>query len=163
VRLSKSQYIRGLQCHKALWLYRNRRELMPAPDANRLAVFASGHEVGELAKALFPGGTEIEFDAHNVDGMIEQTAALIDSGTDVIYEATFGDGDLLVMADILVRAGNHWDFYEVKSSTRVKPYHLNDAAFQWRVINEQVSVGKAHVVHIDNRYQLEERLSMCTT
>ena len=158
MRLSKSQYIRGLQCHKALWLYRNRRELMPAPDANRLAMFASGNEVGELAKALFPGGTEIEFDAHNFDGMIEQTAALIDSGTDVIYEATFGDGDLLVMADILVRAGNHWDFYEVKSSTRVKPYHLNDAAFQWRVISKQVSVGKAHVVHINNRYQLEEQL-----
>jgi hypothetical protein len=158
VRLSKSQYIRGLQCHKALWLYRNRRDLMPAPDANRLAVFATGHEVGELAKALFPGGTEIEFDAGNFDSMIEQTAGLINSGTDVIYEATFGNGDLLVMADILLRVGDHWDFYEVKSSTRVKPYHLNDAAFQWRVISEQVSVGKAHVVNIDNRYQLEEHL-----
>ena len=158
MRLSKSQYIRGLQCHKALWLYRNRRDLMPAADANRLAVFATGHEVGELAKALFPGGTEIEFDAGNFDAMIERTAALINSGTDVIYEATFGNGDLLVMADILVRAGDHWDFYEVKSSTRVKAYHLNDAAFQWKVINEQVSVGKAHVVHIDNRYQLEECL-----
>jgi len=158
VRLSKSQYIRGLQCHKALWLYRNRRDLMPAPDANRLAVFATGHEVGELAKALFPGGSEIEFDAGNFDAMIEQTAELINNGANVIYEATFGNADLLVMADILVRAGDHWDFYEVKSSTRVKPYHLNDAAFQWRVISEQVSVGKAHVVHIDNRYQLEERL-----
>ena len=158
MRLSKSQYIRGLQCHKALWLYRNRRDLMPSADANRLAVFATGHEVGELAKALFPGGTEIEFDAGNFDAMIEQTAALINSGTDVIYEATFGNGDLLVMADILVRAGDHWDFYEVKSSTRVKPYHLNDAAFQWKVINEQVSVDQAHVVHINNRYQLEQQL-----
>ena len=158
MRLSKSQYIRGLQCHKALWLYRNRRDLMPPPDANRLAVFATGHEVGELAKALFPGGNEIEFDAGNFDAMLEQTAALINSGTDVIYEATFGNRDLLVMADILVRAGDHWDFYEVKSSTRVKPYHLNDAAFQWKVIKEQVNVGKAHVVHIDNRYQLGEQL-----
>ena len=154
MHLSKSQYIRGLQCHKALWLYRHRRDLMAKPDANRLAVFATGHEVGELAKALFPGGSEIEFEQNHFDRMSAQTARLIDSGVEIIYEATFNSGELLVMADILVRDGDHWNFYEVKSSTRVKPYHLNDAAFQWRVLNEQIALGKAHVVHIDNRYQL---------
>jgi hypothetical protein len=159
MHLSKSQYIRGLQCHKALWLYRHRRDLMTEPDANRLAMFASGHEVGELAKSLFPGGTEIEFDHKRFDAMAEQTACLIDSGVDVIYEATFCSGDLLVMADILVRHGEQWNFYEVKSSTRVKPYHLNDAAFQWRVLNDQITIGKAHVVHIDNRYQLMDGLT----
>jgi hypothetical protein len=158
MHLSKSQYIRGLQCHKALWLYRHRRDLMAEPDANRQAVFATGHEVGEVAKSLFPGGTEIEFDHQHFDAMAEQTAHLISSGAEVIYEATFCSGDLLVMADILVRDGAHWDFYEVKSSTRVKPYHLNDAAFQWRVLNDQIALGKAYVVHIDNRYQLTDRL-----
>ena len=132
---------------------------MTEPDANRLAMFASGHQVGELAKSLFPGGTEIEFDHNHFDAMAEQTACLIDSGVDVIYEATFCSGDLLVMADILVRDGEHWNFYEVKSSTRVKPYHLNDAAFQWRVLNDQIPLGKAHVVHIDNRYQLMDGLA----
>jgi len=158
MHLSKSQYIRGLQCHKALWLYRHRRDLMTEPDANRLAMFASGHEVGEIAKSLFPGGTEIEFDPGRFDAMAEQTAYLIGSGVEVIYEATFCSGDLLVMADILLRDGEHWNFYEVKSSTRVKPYHLNDAAFQWRVINNQIPLGKAHVVHIDNRYRLTDGL-----
>jgi hypothetical protein len=163
MHLSKSQYIRGLQCHKALWLYRHRRDLMTEPDANRLAMFASGHEVGALAKSLFPGGTEIEFefeiDQNRFAAMAEQTACLIDSGVDVIYEATFCSGDLLVMADILVRHGEQWNFYEVKSSTRVKPYHLNDAAFQWRVLSDQIPLGKAHVVHIDNRYQLMDGLT----
>ncbi len=158
MHLSKSQYIRGLQCHKALWLYRHRRDLMAEPDANRRAVFATGHEVGELAKSLFPGGTEVEFDHKHFDAMAEQTAHLISSGAEVIYEATFCSGDLLVMADILVRDGAHWDFYEVKSSTRVKPYHLNDTAFQWWVLNDQIALGKAYVVHIDNRYQLTDRL-----
>ena len=159
MHLSKSQYIRGLQCHKALWLYRYRRDLMAKPDANRMTVFATGHEVGDLAKALFPGGTEIEFEQDRFDRMSAQTAHLIDSGVEVIYEATFISGDLLVMADILVRDGDHWDFYEVKSSTRVKPYHLHDAAFQWRVLNERIALGKAHVVHIDNRYQLTDGLT----
>ncbi len=30
--LSKSQFIKGLQCHKALWLYKNKREFQTPPD-----------------------------------------------------------------------------------------------------------------------------------
>jgi hypothetical protein len=30
--LSKSQYIRGLQCHKSLWLYNHKLELRDKPD-----------------------------------------------------------------------------------------------------------------------------------
>ena len=120
MHLSKSQYIRGLQCHKALWLYRHRRELMSTPDANREAMFATGHRVGELAKSRFPGGSEIEFDSGNFAGMIDQTARLMEAGADVIYEATFNSGGVLVMTDILRRNGARWDFYEVISSTRVR-------------------------------------------
>ncbi len=159
-QLSKSQYIRGLQCHKALWLYRHRRELMAAADANRQAIFATGDIVGKLAQELFPGGSEIVFDYDRIDAMGQQTKDLIDGGSDIIYEATFSSGDLLVMADILVRAGDRWDYYEVKSSTRLKPYHLDDAAFQWRVMQEHIVLGKAHVVHLDNSYQLDGELDL---
>lgn len=160
MRLSKSQYIRGLQCHKALWQYRHRRERMTAPDANRQALFASGDEVGRLAQALFPGGREVAFDYQRIDRMIEETARLIDSGVDIIYEATFATGDLLVMVDILLRDGDLWHFYEVKSSTRVKPYHLHDAAFQWCVLGDHLRLGKAHIVHIDTRYRRQGALDL---
>ncbi len=158
--LSKSQYIRGLQCHKALWLYRHKRELMPEPDQNKQAIFATGHEVGDLAKKLFPGGTEIEFDGSNFDGMIEQTSHLINEDTEVIYEATFRANDVLIMADILVRNGDTWDFYEVKSSTKVKPTHTNDAAIQWYVLNNHIQLGKAHIVHINTSYALTSKLDI---
>lgn len=158
--LSKSQYIRGLQCHRALWQYHHHRERMAAPDANRQALFATGHEVGQLAQALFPGGREIAFDYQRIDLMAEQTARLIDSGVEIIYEATFISGDLLVMTDILVREGDHWNFFEVKSSTRVKPYHLQDAAFQWRVLGDHLPLGKAHIIHIDTRYRRQGELDL---
>ena len=32
---------------------------------------------------------------------------------------------------ILVKNGDCWDIYEVKASTNVKEYHLNDASVQW--------------------------------
>ena len=160
MHLSKSQYIRGLQCHKALWLYRHRRELMSAPDANREAMFATGHRVGELAKLRFPGGSEIEFDSDNFAGMIDQTARLIGAGAEVIYEATFISGGVLVMADILRHNGASWDFCEVKSSTRVKPYHYNDAAVQWHVLSQHIPLGRAQVMHINNRYRFAHQLDI---
>ena len=158
--LSKSQYLRGLQCHKALWLYRHKHELMAPIDANREALFATGHEVGELAKARFPGGVEIEFERANFDTMAARTAESIEAGATVIYEATFISDGLLAMADILLRNGDCWDFFEVKSSTRVKPYHLNDAAIQWHILGRHIALGRAHIMHIDNRYRLEGELDL---
>ena len=46
--ISKSQYVKGLQCPKALWLYRHLKDLKPEIDAATQARFDAGHEVGEL-------------------------------------------------------------------------------------------------------------------
>jgi hypothetical protein len=55
--ISKSKFLWGLQCPKLLWMAYNARDQLPAPDAATQAVFDQGHEVGALAKQLFPGGT----------------------------------------------------------------------------------------------------------
>jgi len=158
--LSKSQYIRGLQCHKALWLYRHKRELRSEPDQQTLDMFATGHEVGDLAKTLFPNGTEIEFNADNFQGMIDRTTELMEQGTEVIYEAAFNNNGVFVMTDILVRNGDTWDFYEVKASARVKPYHEDDVAIQWFALSNQISLGKAHIVHINTGYTFSGQLDI---
>ena len=116
--LSKSQYIRGLQCHKSLWFCRNRPELRQAPDAATQARFEIGHSVGKLACELFPGGVEIEFDREDFIGMATRTKQRIDAGADVIYEASFQEKGVFAMADILVREVDGWSMYEVKASTR---------------------------------------------
>ena len=101
--LSKSQYIRGLQCHKSLWLYKNNPELRDAPDEAQQSLFNTGHNVGEKAKELFPNSVDIEFDASNFNGMIAKTKQLIGNGTEVIYEATFNENGIFAMVDILVK------------------------------------------------------------
>ena len=87
--LSKSQYIRGLQCHKSLWLYKHRRELRDETNSQTESLFNTGHSVGNHAKHLFPGGVEIEFTPDDFNGMIRKTASLIEQGVETIYEATF--------------------------------------------------------------------------
>jgi len=158
--LSKSQYIRGLQCHKSLWLYKNRPELRSLPDKTQESLFKTGHSVGELAKGLFPHGIEIKFDADDFNGMISKTKELMDNGTEVIYEATFSEDGIFAMADILVKNGDAWDMYEVKASTSVKDYHLNDAAIQWYTLSKTIKLNRAYIVHINNQYTREGELDI---
>lgn len=150
--LSKSQYIRGLQCHKSLWLYKNKPELRDMANAQTESSFNAGYQVGDLAKKLFPNGTEIEFDSTNFNGMIQKTQELIANGTEVIYEAAFNEDGILAMVDILVKNGDMWDMYEVKASTDVKEYHLNDASIQWYALSKSIKLNRAYIVHVNNQY-----------
>jgi len=57
--LSKSKYLNGMQCLKYLWLLFNDPEKIPEHDISTQRIFDQGHEVGELAKKLFPGGIDV--------------------------------------------------------------------------------------------------------
>ena len=157
--LSKSQYIRGLQCHKSLWLYKNNPELRDEPEHAQESLFNTGHSVGELARELFPNGEEVKFDASNFNGMISKTKELIANGTKIIYEATFSEDGIFAMADILVKNGDAWDMYEVKGSTSVrdkhgviKKHYLQDASIQWYAFSKSIKLNRSFIVYIDNTY-----------
>lgn len=151
--LSKSQYLRGLQCHKSLWLYKNRPELRDIADGQESTLFNTGHTVGNCAKQLFPGGVEIEFTPGDFDGMIDQTAELIEQGEETIYEAAFKEKGVFVMADILHKTAAGWDLYEVKASTSVKPVYLDDAAIQYYALADVLTINRVFIVHINNQYE----------
>jgi hypothetical protein len=57
--ISKSKFLWGLQCQKLRWHAYNAKNLIPKPDDSQQAIFDQGHEVGALAKLLFPGGIEV--------------------------------------------------------------------------------------------------------
>jgi len=61
IGLSKSLFIRGLQCHKSLYLHRYYPELKDAIPPSREAVFETGAEVGIVAQSLFPGGVNVPY------------------------------------------------------------------------------------------------------
>lgn len=152
--LSKSTYMRGRQCPKALWLYRHRRELMPPVDATRQAAFDTGTEVGLLAQKLFPGGVDCTPETpRDFAPAIAATQRAIAGGATVIYEAAFLHEGVLADLDILVKDADGWKAYEVKSSSAPKQYHWQDAALQAHVIEGSgVALTDISIVHLNNKY-----------
>src|SRR4030042_3080309 len=71
--LSKSQFLKGLQCPKSLYLQKYYPELAGEVSESREALFESGKEVGVLARGLHLGGVEILFDAKNFARQLELT------------------------------------------------------------------------------------------
>ena len=150
--LSKSQYTRGLQCHKSLWLFKNRRDLQQKPDAGLQARFDAGTEVGILAQKLFPGGIGLEYE-NGISKNISKTRELIASGAKTVYEATFSHDNVLAMVDILHKGANGWEMYEVKSTTTTKDIFINDTAIQYYVIKGSgLDIKRAFLVHLNNQY-----------
>jgi hypothetical protein len=130
--LSKSTYIRGLQCFKSLYLNKFRPYLRDKITEEQLAKFARGHAIGKVAQQLFPGGVVMSRPG-NTSAL--KTAQLISEGFPVIYEACFISDNVIVALDILVKQENGWNAYEVKSSFALSNVYFNDAFLQYHVIN----------------------------
>lgn len=150
--LSKTLFLRGLQCYKALWLLKNRPELATEPDPALLRVFEIGEEVGRLACGLFSGGDEVKY-VHDRNVMLRKTQELIKSGMTTIYEATFRHDNVLIMVDILHKGKDGWEIYEVKSATELKDINYSDLAIQYYVLSGGgLPIARASLVHINNEY-----------
>ncbi len=151
--LSKSSFIKGIQCDKQLYLYKHHYDWMDKVSAGQQAVFDRGTSVGILAQKLFPGGIVATEDPRKSAAAASKTKNLVDSGAPVIYEAAFEFNDILVISDIIVRNGNQWSVYEVKSSTSVSETYLLDASIQYYVLkNCGLNIKDISIVYINNQY-----------
>lgn len=152
--LSKSTFLRGLQCPKSLYLYKNFIQLRDAISPEQKAIFNRGNNVGLLAQKLFPGGIDAT-PAKRSDNMaaVTRTKQLIESGIEVIYEAAFQYDQVLVILDILVKKDKEWYAYEVKSSTKISNTYLLDASLQYWVITKSgLPLGDISLITINNQY-----------
>ncbi len=158
--LSKSSFIKGLQCGKGLYLYKHHYDWADEVTEGQQAVFQTGHNVGILAQELFPGGINASLnDPRKSDEQVKLTKELIDSRCKVIYEAAFLFDGVLVIADIMVRRDGRWKIYEVKSSTGLKDVYIPDAAVQYYVIsNSGLDIADVSIVYINNQYTRQGEL-----
>jgi hypothetical protein len=151
VRLSKSKFIVGLQCDRRLWWTVHEREAPELEvDAGQQALFDHGSEVGEVARSYFADGVLIDLPHYAVKERVTETRRAIAGGASVIYEASFLADDVFVAVDVLHRRRGRWTLTEVKSTTKLKPEHIPDAAIQTHVLRRAgLDVGRTEVMHLN--------------
>jgi hypothetical protein len=157
--ISKSKYLAGLQCQKLLWYYYNAKEEIPPPDAATQAIFDQGHEVGELAKSLFPGGIEVAKGIVDFARVLPQSLEAIKLRKP-LFEAAFAYKNAFARADVLNPVGkDQWDIIEVKSSTQVKDVNILDLALQrYTYEGAGLKIRNCILMYIDNQYVRKGRI-----
>jgi hypothetical protein len=160
--LSKSTFLRGCQCPKSLYLYKYEPKLRSAITEPQQAIFDRGTSVGELARQLFPGGTDASPESpYKYQESVVLTKELIKQGVTILYEAAFQYDGVLAAIDILVKKNGKWRAYEVKSSTEVKDVNILDASLQYYVITKAgVKLSDISIVHLNNEYVRKGRLKL---
>ena len=154
-RLSKSRFTSGLQCHKKLWWEVHEPDALELqPDKVLQDLFDQGRQVGEAARARYPGGVLIDL-PHNAGAeRVAATQAALDSGAPAVFEATFIADKTFVAIDVLEKQGDGYHLTEVKSSTSQKDEHISDVAIQARVAAAcGVNITAAAVLHLNKQFR----------
>lgn len=148
--LSKSRIIAHRQCPKRLWLQTYRPELIKV-DPGSAARMEAGNHVGELARTLYPEGVLIDGD--NLTQALADTSRELAMAPHPIFEATLRHDGVLIRADLLLPDNGGYRLVEVKSSSRVKEYHREDAAIQaWVLQNSGVPVTRTEIAFVDSKF-----------
>jgi len=149
--LTKSKFLSGLQCPRLLWINIHKKELLPEFDISTLNKFREGHDVGELAKELFPDGVDLPVEDFMQN--LQFTKEALDHKKP-LFEAGFVTEDkLFSRADILVPVKDRWDIIEVKSGTKVKEINVWDTAFQKYCYEQSgLKIRKCFLMHVNNEY-----------
>ena len=115
--LTKSRFKIAIECPTKLYYSGKSKEYRDTMSENAfLAMLAEGgYQVGELAKARYPNGIEIEgFDHQKV---AQQTEEYLQQDQVVLFEPAITVGRFFVRIDILVKNGNHFELIEVKAKS----------------------------------------------
>lgn len=161
MQLSKSEYMMFLRHPAWLWLKKHDKSKLPEPDANLQAIFDAGIEFEQYAEKRFPDGVRVGFDSYEEYlSMPERTKQALDGGAKVIFQGRFEAGNITCICDVIDRVEkNTVNLYEIKSSTKVKPEHYPDLAFQMVVLESAgLKVRNIGLIHVNNQYVREGKI-----
>lgn len=151
-QLSKSDFLLFMKHPAWLWLKKFQPDVLPPIDANTQALFDMGFRFEAYAEQLFSDGQRVTGDYFEKDRV---TARLLATGAQTLFQAKFTAPDnTACLTDVMVRVGgDEFDVYEIKVSTKAKPEHIWDLAFQKAVIEKcGYRVRKTAVVHVNGQY-----------
>lgn len=155
MQLSKSDYMLFLKHPAWLWVKKNNPKKIPPIDENTQAMFDAGHQFEPYAESLFPEGVSLGFsDYDEYRSLPQRTQDAIERGDQVLFQPRFEWKDFTCICDIVSFVGDkEVDLYEIKASTRAKPEHEYDLAFQTSVLEGSgLKVRNISVIHVNNQY-----------
>lgn len=150
--LSKTKLMRGYRCLKAIYLTIHQPSAEAPITPELQALFDQGNAVGMAARTYFPGGVLIDNVPWDFTGTLAKTREAMANGATIIYEAAFEHMGCYARADIIVLSPetNRWRIYEVKSTTKVKPEHLEDVGLQtWIMAKCDVLIEQVNIMHLN--------------
>ena len=149
--ITKTDFMRGMQCPKMLWLDRHKPQFRVIPPETQARLDA-GNDFGDKAMAMFGPYEEMTVYRPGTaipdkKKMAQKTQLHLLLGTPVICEAAFINYNNYCAADILKKNENGgYDFYEVKNSPEMKEQFIKDAAFQYYIMNRcRVKIGRVFI------------------
>lgn len=155
MKLSKSDYMLYLKHPAWLWLKKYDPEKLPPLDEDLQAIFDAGTLFESYAEQLFPGGIRLGFQNQSeYNTLTLRTMEAIETGAKTIFQGGFEEGQTTCICDVLEKVGEkNFNLYEIKSSTQVKPEHIDDLAYQKEVLGAAgYSIKKAYIIHVNREY-----------
>lgn len=153
--ISKSDYMLFLKHPAWIWIKKNDPKKIPPVDENTQAMFDAGHKFEPLAESLFPEGLSLGFsDYSEYLSLPKRTQDAISSKAQVLFQPRFEWESYTCICDVVSFVGdNEVDLYEIKASTKAKPEHEFDLAFQTAVLEGAgLKVRNIYVIHANNKY-----------
>ena len=150
--LTKSKFLLGFNCSKALWLSTHQPEDAQPVSLGLKKILEQGILVGEYARKQFPDGKLVSAGHNNLSESLIETMKLVRE-KQIIFEGVFLFDDILIKADILKPLhDNKWELIEVKQSTRAKDENIPDLAIQKYVIqNYGINISSTKLMLINNK------------
>ena len=149
--ITKTDFMRGMQCPKMLWLDKHKPGLRIIPPETQMRLDA-GNDFGDRAMGMFGAYEEMTVyrpgtTIPDKKAMAQKTAEHLEKGTEVICEAAFIYYNNYCAADILKKTATGYEFYEVKNSPEVREQFIKDAGFQYYIMNRcRVNIEKIFIV-----------------
>ena len=149
--ITKTDFMRGMQCRKMLWLDKHKPRLRIIPPETQARLDA-GNDFGDRAMAMF--GPYEEMTAYrpgtripDKQAMIKNTEYALSRDVPVICEAAFCNYNNYCAVDILRKTETGHDIYEVKNASTVHDQFIRDAAFQHYIVTRTgLRINKVFIV-----------------
>ena len=149
--VTKTDFMRGMQCPRMLWLDKHKPKLQIIPPETQEKLDA-GNDFGDRAMAMFGPYEEMTVYRKGTripdkKAMAARTQEHLELGTPVICEAAFSNYNNYCAVDILRKTGTGHDIYEVKNAPEVRGQFIRDAGFQYYIVTRcGLKIGRVFIV-----------------